>query len=86
MSIKSIVLIGFIFIILSLANALYNLVSNKDPEHSRKTLRALTTRILMSILLIIGLIIAYANGLLEPTGIGARIEQFRTQSHPTATP
>jgi|GEM_PF-384295 len=80
MSIKTIVLIVFIIIIISLGNALFNLVTNKDPEHSKKTLRALTIRIGLSLALLIGLIVAYANGFLQPTGLGARIEQIRSQA------
>ena len=83
MSIKTIVLFVFIIIIVSLGNALFNLVRNKDPEHSQKTLRALTIRIGLSLALLISLIVAYANGFLQPTGLGARIEQIRSQN--TAT-
>lgn len=83
MPIKTIVLFIFITIIASLGHALFNLVRNKDPEHSKKTLRALTIRIGLSLALLIGIIIAFANGILQPSGIGARIEQIRSQ---TVTP
>ncbi|MFM8341698.1 MAG: twin transmembrane helix small protein [Methylomonas sp.] len=79
MLIKTIAIVAFIAILASLGTALFNLVRNKDPEHSRKTLRALTVRISLSLLLLIGLIVAYSTGLFQPQGIGARIEQIHTK-------
>ena len=84
MSIKTIALIVFLVIIASLANALFNLVRTRDPEHSLKTARALTWRISLSLLLVLGLILAYAGGVFQPHGLGARIEQVRAQQHTTA--
>jgi hypothetical protein len=79
MPIKTIALVIFLIIIASLGNALFNLVRNKDPEHSRKTLNALTIRISLSLILLLGLILAYTNGFFQPQGLGARIEQVRSQ-------
>lgn len=84
MLIKTIATVAFIAIIASLGTALFNLVRNKDPEHSRKTLRALTVRISLSLLLLIGLIVAYSAGVFQPQGIGARIEQIRANQTQTA--
>lgn len=91
MLIKTIAIVAFVAIIASLGTALFNLVRSKDPEHSRKTLRALTVRISLSLLLLIGLIVAYSAGVFQPQGIGARIEQIHakqaqaTQDSATAT-
>lgn len=91
MLIKTIATVAFIAIIASLGTALFNLVRNRDPEHSRKTLRALTVRISLSLLLLIGVIVAYSSGLFQPQGIGARIEQIHAkqaqanQETPTTT-
>ncbi|MEY4210313.1 MAG: hypothetical protein RLZ92_692 [Pseudomonadota bacterium] len=84
MLIKTIATVAFIAIIASLGTALFNLVRSKDPEHSRKTLRALTVRISLSLLLLIGLIAAYSAGIFQPQGIGARIEQIRANQAQTA--
>jgi hypothetical protein len=77
MSIKLIAIIVFIIILASLASALFHLVKAKTPADSAKILKALTLRISLSVLVFIGIFIAFATGLLEPHGIGARIEQLR---------
>jgi uncharacterized membrane protein YwaF len=73
MIIKSIVIIAFILIIVSLGSALFHLVTPKTEEQSRKTVRALTFRIALSLLLFIFIFIAVATGLYEPHGLGAKI-------------
>ncbi len=73
MTIKLIFIIIFIFIILSMVFALFHLVKNKDPEQSGKTVKALTIRIGLSLLLFIMLFVVYSMGLIKPEGIGARI-------------
>jgi|694.fasta_scaffold19643_7 H+/Cl- antiporter ClcA len=83
MLIKTIAIVAFLAIIASLGTALFNLVRSKDAEHSRKTLRALTVRISLSLLLLIGLIVAYNAGLFQPQGIGARIEQIHAKQAQT---
>ena len=75
MPIKTLAIIFFLFIIVSLGIALFHLVKGKDAEQSEKTLKALTYRIGLSVLLFILLFIAFATGLFQPHGIGARIEQ-----------
>ncbi|MFZ2450163.1 MAG: twin transmembrane helix small protein [Methylovulum miyakonense] len=82
MIIKSIAIIAFALIIISLGIALFNLVKNKDREHSEKIVKALTVRISLSILLFIFVVIALATGLLKPEGIGAKIQTIR-QATPT---
>ena len=71
MIIQSIVVIAFILIIFSLGSALFHLVRHESQEHSKKTAKSLTYRILLSIVLFIFLFIAIATGLLKPHGIGS---------------
>ena len=60
-----IVILGLLFLIVSsLFVALYTLV--KDKGQSTRTVRALTMRISLSILLIIILLISYKAGLIKP--------------------
>lgn len=75
MIIKSIAIIVFLLIITSLGFALYNLIKYKDQEHSEKTVKALTFRITLSVLLFIFFFIALASGWLKPHGIGSRMHQ-----------
>jgi hypothetical protein len=72
--IKSIVIIAFILIIFSLGSALFHLVTHKSQEGSRSTVKALTFRIGLSILLFIFVFIAIATGLYKPGGIGVQIQ------------
>jgi hypothetical protein len=72
--IKSIVIIAFILIIISLGSALFHLVRHSDQEQSRSTAKALTFRIGLSILLFIFVFIAIATGLYKPSGIGAHMQ------------
>lgn len=80
MPIKIIFIIIFIFIIISLGSALFNLVKHKDQEHSEKTAKALTFRIGLSLLLFIMIFIAYATGMIKPEGIGARMQMQKQSS------
>ncbi|MEY3808379.1 MAG: hypothetical protein RI893_1355 [Pseudomonadota bacterium] len=73
MIIKSIVIIAFILIIISLGSALFHLVNPKTEVQSQKTVKALTIRIALSILLFIFVFIAVATGLFKPQGLGAKI-------------
>ncbi|MCF6204899.1 MAG: twin transmembrane helix small protein [Methylococcaceae bacterium] len=77
MPIKVIFIIVFISILISLGSALFNLVKYKDQEDSKKTVKALTFRIGLSILLFIALYISYATGLIEPTGIGKKMHMVK---------
>lgn len=80
MIIKTVVIIAFLLIIVSLGSALYHLVKHNGQEQSEKTVKALTFRIGFSVLLFVLLFIAYATGLIKPEGIGARIHHLPTQS------
>lgn len=74
MLIKSIVIIAFILIIISLGSALFHLVTHKNQEQSKSTVKALTLRITLSILLFIFVFIAIATGLYKPSGIGTHMQ------------
>ena len=74
MIIKSIVIIAFILIIISLGSALFHLVSRKNQEQSEKTVKALTFRIALSILLFIFVFIAVATGVFKPHGLGVKMQ------------
>jgi len=73
MIIKSVVIIAFILIIISLGTALFSLVSHKNQEQSEKTVKALTFRITLSILLFIFVFIAVATGIFKPHGVGLKM-------------
>ncbi|MCK5871593.1 MAG: twin transmembrane helix small protein [Methylococcales bacterium] len=77
MMIKSLVIIAFLLIIASLGSALYTMIKNKQGEDPKKTVKALTFRISVSVVLFILVIMAYATGLIKPEGIGARMQQQR---------
>ena len=77
MIIKSVVIIAFILIIISLGSALFHLINRKNGDQSEKTVKALTFRITLSIVLFIFIFIAFATGLFTPHGLGARM-------HPTS--
>ena len=79
MIIKSVVIVAFILIIISLGSALYHLVKGGEQAQSEKTVKALTFRIGLSVMLFILIFIAYATGLVEPEGIGARIHHLQKQ-------
>jgi len=79
MIIKSIVIISFVLIIISLGSALFHLVKRDSSEPSEKTVKALTFRISLSILLFIFLFIAFATGLVKPDGIGMQMHRPPTE-------
>ncbi len=72
---KTLVVIVFLFIVGSLASALFHLVKRKDsdPEQSLKTVKALTFRIGLSLVLFIFVIIALKLGWFEPSGMVTRM-------------
>lgn len=74
MSLKLVFIIVFIFIIYSLGSALFHIVKHKDKQQTGKTVKALTFRIGLSLVLFIMLFIAYATGMIKPQGIGARMQ------------
>jgi len=65
--IKIIIILAFIGIVGSLASGLYYLVNDKGD--SRRTLRALTMRIGLSVGLFAFLMILVALGVIEPHGV-----------------
>lgn len=69
--IKIIVILAFILIIISLGSALFHLIRPKSEEESEKTVKALTFRIVLSLVLFIFVFIMVATGLYQPQGIGA---------------
>jgi len=73
MIIKSVVIIAFILIIISLGSALFHLVNRKSGEQSEKTVKALTFRITLSILLFIFVFIAVVTGIFKPHGLGVKM-------------
>ncbi len=76
MIIKSIIIIAFILILISLGSALFHLVTHKTQEQSEKTVKALTFRITLSIILFIFVFIALATGMFTPHGLGTRMHQM----------
>jgi hypothetical protein len=83
MIIKIVVIIAFILIIVSLGSALFHLVNRKTEEPSEKTVKALTFRITLSILLFIFVFIAVATGIFKPHGIGAKMHMEKpAQTNP----
>lgn len=71
-----ILVIGCFFLILaSLGTALFNLITKKPEERSKNTVKALTARISLSLILFIFVAIALVTGLIKPHGIGATIQQ-----------
>jgi uncharacterized membrane protein len=83
MSIKIIFIIIFVFILFSLASALFHMVKHKDQQHSQKTAKALTYRIGISLVLFILMFIAYMTGMIKPEGIGARMQTIKQNQQPS---
>ncbi|MDT8406393.1 MAG: DUF2909 family protein [Methylococcales bacterium] len=75
--IKLLFLAVFMLILVSLGVALKNIIWPKDQHHAQKAFKALTWRIGMSLVLFVLLFLAVLSGLIQPQGIGARIEQVR---------
>lgn len=86
MTVKIVAIVIFIAIIASLGSALFHLVKRGDEEQSRKTAKALTFRIGLSLILFILLFVALATGLFKPDGIGSRMQQVHTQNSEHASP
>ncbi|KPK59549.1 MAG: hypothetical protein AMJ59_10590 [Gammaproteobacteria bacterium SG8_31] len=66
--IRIVVIVLLLAIVGSLASALVYLF--RDDNDSRRTVRALTVRIGLSVSLFILLLVAYAMGFIEPGGLG----------------
>jgi cytochrome c biogenesis factor len=79
--IKTIVIIAFILIIISLGSALFHLIQSKTGEQSQeqaeKTVKALTFRIILSLVLFVFVFIMVATGLYKPQGIGAGMQMHK---------
>ena len=73
MIIKSVIIIAFILIIISLGSSLFHLVKRKNEEPSQKTVKSLTFRITLSIVLFIFIFIAVATGMFKPHGLGVKM-------------
>ena len=74
---KILIVLVFLAIIASLASALYHLIKTKDEADSKKTVRALTLRISLSLILFIVLFFLMQTGALKPHGIGAAMQHAR---------
>ena len=67
MLIKSLIVLVLIAILISLFSGMVFLV--KDNGQSKRTVTALTVRIVLSVALFILLIVAFATGLIQPHGV-----------------
>ena len=86
MTIKIVAIVIFIAVVASLGSALFHLVKGGDSEQPRKTAKALTFRIALSLVLFILLFLAFASGLFKPSGIGVRIQQIQSSNNKQAGP
>lgn len=77
--IKTIIIVAFVAIIVSLGSALYHLVRHK--EHSEQTVKALTYRIGISLALFLFVFLAFVSGLLQPHGISAGMQARLATQH-----
>jgi hypothetical protein len=64
---KILVLVFLVVILASLGSALYYMI--RDKGTTERTVRALTVRIVLSIVLFVLLIAGYYSGLIPPTGL-----------------
>ena len=67
MLVKSLIVLVLIAILVSLFSGMFFLV--KDNGQSKRTVKALTVRIVLSVALFILLIVAFATGLIKPHGV-----------------
>ena len=65
--IKTLIVIVFLAIIVSLGTGLFALAGDKSKP--KRLINSLTVRIALSVLLFVLLIIAYMNGLIQPHGV-----------------
>jgi Protein of unknown function (DUF2909) len=78
--IKIILVAVFLMILASLGSALFHLVKHKGDASSEKTVKALTFRVGLSVLLFVFVFILVATGIVKPHGIGNRIQQQKNLS------
>jgi hypothetical protein len=64
--IKLLIVVCLIAIVVSLGSGLFHLVNDKGE--SKKMVRALTVRIILSVALFVLLFIAWSQGMIEPKG------------------
>jgi ABC-type nitrate/sulfonate/bicarbonate transport system substrate-binding protein len=64
--VKILIAIALIAVVASLGQALFAMASG--PQNSGRVLRALTVRISVSVVLFLGLLVAWHFGLIEPHG------------------
>ncbi len=67
MLIKSLIIVVFLAIIVSLGSGLFALVGDKG--NSKRLVNSLTVRIVLSVLLFVLLIVAYMTGELQPHSV-----------------
>lgn len=67
MLIKIVIIILFLLIILNMSFALFSMMKGKS--NNKKTVKALTWRIALSLVLFIILVIAYLTGHIQPHGL-----------------
>ena len=82
--VKIVILIALLVIMGSLGSALYYLL--KDRERSPRTVKALTTRIGVSLGLFVLLIAAFASGLIKPHGLRPDPVSATTEQQPAPSP
>ncbi len=78
--IKIFFVIVFLLILASLGSALFHLVKHNEEESSTKTAKALTIRIGLSLALFIIMAVLLLTGVIQPQGIGAKIQAQKTQT------
>jgi len=66
--IKLLIVVCLIGIVLSLGTGLFHLVSGK--RSSSGTVRALTVRVVLSVVLFLLLLLAWSQGMIQPHGVG----------------
>jgi cytochrome bd-type quinol oxidase subunit 2 len=67
MLVKVLIVVVLLAILISLFSGMFFLV--KDKGESKRTIKALTVRIVLSVALFVLLMIAFATGLIQPHGI-----------------
>ena len=69
---RLVIILAFVAIVVSLATALYHLARGPGKGDSRKMVRSLTVRIVLSILLFLLIMAAWWAGLIAPHGLQPR--------------
>jgi hypothetical protein len=69
---RLVIIIAFLLVVASLGSALYHLMRGPGKGDSRKMVRALTVRIVLSLLLFFLIMAAWWAGLIAPHGLQPR--------------